>query len=70
MDSFAIANIQLLETTNLPPTLSAEPCVLWSHCTLGAYFALSSAGRKTAEHQQHVSYYLGSSAKRKACIAT
>lgn len=33
---FAIANIQLLETTNLSPTLSAEPCILWSLCSPGA----------------------------------
>lgn len=33
---FAIANIQLLETTNLSPAVSAEPCILWSLRSPGA----------------------------------
>lgn len=36
MDFFGIANIQLLETTNLSPTLSAELCTLWSLSSVGA----------------------------------
>lgn len=36
MDFFGIANIQLLEITNLSPALSAEPCTVWSLCSVGA----------------------------------